>query len=259
MNILASSRFAYDVRNLKPEYKEILHLIGDYSIKHGEKILIYNVYGDGFGNKESPVEDIKEESRAADEQKQAQSRFFFNQVGIKLDVIDPDPKSMMTHHTVSWNFTNISQNPIEKIFYYADGDVPKSFSDLNVVVRDEAHRELEIISLNANKPYHKEFFVKLKKPIKPGGKGRTVFEYDWEEVDKHYTYTFATDCKKFNYQFTIPKGTDVSQKVVRVHTQTGDKHVVEDNPALVEYLEDKTRVSWAASNIKVYETYRFDW
>ena len=30
-----------------PEYKEIMHPIGDYSIKHGEKLNIFNIYGDG--------------------------------------------------------------------------------------------------------------------------------------------------------------------------------------------------------------------
>jgi len=31
------------------EYEKILHPIGNYSIKHGEELVIYNVYGEGFG------------------------------------------------------------------------------------------------------------------------------------------------------------------------------------------------------------------
>jgi len=54
MNIFASSRFAQDVKALSPEYKEIIHPIGDYSIKHGEKLQIFNIYGEGFGNKLAP-------------------------------------------------------------------------------------------------------------------------------------------------------------------------------------------------------------
>ena len=38
-NILCSARFANDVKMLRPEYKSILHPIGDYQIKHGDKIL----------------------------------------------------------------------------------------------------------------------------------------------------------------------------------------------------------------------------
>ena len=54
MNILASARIAQDIRKLSPEYEKILHLIGNYSIKHGEDISIFNVYGNGFGNKTVP-------------------------------------------------------------------------------------------------------------------------------------------------------------------------------------------------------------
>jgi hypothetical protein len=45
MNIVASYRIANDFRTLRPEYKNIMHPIGDYSLKHGLKILIYNIYG----------------------------------------------------------------------------------------------------------------------------------------------------------------------------------------------------------------------
>jgi len=44
MNIFSSSRYAEDVRTLSPEYKEIMHPIGDYSIKHGEQLHLYNIY-----------------------------------------------------------------------------------------------------------------------------------------------------------------------------------------------------------------------
>ena len=54
MNILASARIAEDTRKLSPEYKEIIHPIGEYSIKHGEELQIYNIYGNDFGNKIVP-------------------------------------------------------------------------------------------------------------------------------------------------------------------------------------------------------------
>ena len=33
---------------VSPESKEIMHPIGEYSIKHGEEMLIYNIYGKRF-------------------------------------------------------------------------------------------------------------------------------------------------------------------------------------------------------------------
>src|SRR5439155_2275126 len=54
MNIFASSRIAEDIRKLSPEYEKILHPIGNYSIKHDEELVVYNIYGKGFGNKTAP-------------------------------------------------------------------------------------------------------------------------------------------------------------------------------------------------------------
>jgi len=54
MNIFASAKIAEDVRALSPEYKEIVHDIGKFPIKHGEQLHIYNIYGEGFGSKLFP-------------------------------------------------------------------------------------------------------------------------------------------------------------------------------------------------------------
>lgn len=257
MNILASARLANDVKMLKPEYREVLHPIGDYQIKHGDKILIYNIYTDEIGNKKAPAQDKTQQSKAAEEVQKTVSRFLFNYIGIRLDVADP--KSMATHHTMTWNLVNISKEPVERLFYYLDGDVPKPFPDMKVLVKDEEDRELDIMSLNVNKPYHKEFFVKFKRPLKPGEKGRmAVLEYDWEEPERQFFYRFASDCKKFDFTVTVPKGLEVNQKVVKVDTETGDKTYAA-TPATVKFLSDKTEIRWTASNMRAYDAYRFDW
>lgn len=257
MNILASAKFANDVKMLRPEYRNVLHPIGDYQIKHGDKILVYNVYTDEIGNKKPPAADKKQASKAAEEERKTSSRFLFNFIGIELEI--KDIKTMMAHHKMTWNLINVSSEPVERVFYYLDGDVPRSFQDMNVVVKDEEDRELEILSLNVNKPYHKEFFVKFRKPLKPGEKGRmAVLEYDWEETERHYFYRFASDSKKFNFALTVPKELDVNQKVVKVDTETGEKTYA-TIPAIVKRLPDKTEVTWSAGNLRAYDAYRFDW
>ncbi len=257
MNILCSARFANDIKMLRPEYKSILHPIGDYQIKHGDKLLIYNIYGDEFGSKKSPSMDKKQKSKAEEEVQKTSSRFLFNQITVELDI--KDIKTMLAHHVMVWNLVNVSSEPIDKLFYYLDGDSARDFPDLNVVVRDEDDKELDIMSLNVNKPYHKEFFVKMRKPFKPGEKGRMVtIEYDWEEPDRHFFYRFASDCKKFNYRLTIPKGIPINQKVVKVDTETGDKTYA-STPAVVKHLPDKVEITWSTQNIRTFEAYRFDW
>ena len=128
MNIIASSRIANDIRTLRPEYKSIMHPIGDYSLKHGLKLLIYNVYGEGFGNKKTPRGDKVQKSIANEENLRAVNRFMFNQVEVVLTVTDIS--NMMAHHVMIWNVINISNYPVDQIFYNLDGDVPRNFQDM---------------------------------------------------------------------------------------------------------------------------------
>ncbi|MEO9277265.1 MAG: adenylate/guanylate cyclase domain-containing protein [Nitrososphaera sp.] len=254
MQILASSRIANDISKLSPEYKSAMHYIGDYKIKHGEKLSIFNIYGDGWGNKLSPHGKIDTKNIEAAPNP---TKFLFPKIEIFLDVIDT--KKMLVHHTWNWNVVNVTDSPIDQVSYYLEGDVPKEFSDLNVSVKDENNKKLKITSLNVNKPNNKEFIVKLDKPLKPLQKRRFLkLEYDWEEPERNFIYTLSTDCKKFKYLFTIPKGIEVKQRVLKVDPATRYKTHASPPPE-IRYLKQKTQISWQASNLHAYEAYRFEW
>jgi hypothetical protein len=256
MNILASDRFANYVRTLRPEYRKILHLAGQYPIKHGEKILIYNIYDDNIGNSRSPPQQ-SHKSAADEEVRQSASRFIF--LYAKLELHITDPKTMLTHHTVEWNLLNISQDPILRVFFYTSGDMPRTFPELNMVIKDEEGKELDIMSLNVNEPKQKEFHVKLRKPLQPNEKGRKVrFEWDWEEPKRYYLYTLASDCRKFYYRLVIPKEMEIKQRVLRVHREIGEKTHASVPPA-VRYTKDNAEITWNAKNLQVFDAYRFEW
>jgi hypothetical protein len=257
-NIFCSSRFAEDVRVLSPEYKEIMHPIGDYSIKHGEQLNIFNIYGEGFGEKNTPKKKkITQKTETFEQTLKSKTAFLFNTIEVKLDVLEP--KTMLTHHTWSWNLINISDSPKDEIFYYLDGDSPKDFADMNVRAYDEEGNEADILSLSENKPLHKEFSVKLKKPIKPRQRKRFVtLEYDWEEPERTFFYKVPTDCKQFTYKFTIPKGIDIRNRVLKVDAELGYKWNA-DPPATIKYMKDTTQITWQGKNLKAFDAYKFDW
>jgi len=258
MNIFASSRFGDDVKALSPEYKEILHPIGDYSIKHGEQLNIYNIYGEGFGSKLYPRKSkIVEKKESFGEQVKSKTAFIFNTIDIKIDI--QDPKTMLAHHEWIWNLINVSDEPRDEIFYYLDGDSPKDFPDMHVRVTDEEENELDIIALSENKPTHKEFTVKMKKPIKPKQRKRFLkLEYDWEEPERNFFYKIPTACKKFSYRFTIAKGIDVKSRILKVDTELGYKWVAEPAP-VIKYLEEGTSITWEATDLKAFDAYKFEW
>jgi len=255
MNIFASARIAEDIRKLSPEYKEIMHPIGDYSIKHGEELKIYNIYGEGFGNNVAPRKS-KVQKPGEEQILRPVNNFAFSRIEILLEIIEP--KNMMTHHTWIWNVTNISKEPKNQIFYYLDGDAPRDFKDMNVTVKDERDNMLNILSLSSNKPYRKEFNVQLNSPMLPKQKKILKLEYNWEEPDRNFFYKFASDCKEFSYTCIIPKGIEIKNRILRVDNETGYK-LYATPPAQIKYLDDKTSISWGKTNLKANDAYMFEW
>jgi len=254
MQILASSRIAADISKLSPEYKSSIHYIGEYKIKHGEKLKLFNIYGDGWGNKLAPLGKI--EPKKADEGPNP-VRFVFPKIELKLDI--RDPKNMMTHHTWIWNIVNITEASQDQVSYFIDGDVPKDFAELNVTIKDEKNKKLKILSVDANKPNYKQFVVKLNRPLKPYQKRKLLkLEYDWEEPERHFSYNLASDCKKFMYLLTVPKGIEIKPRVLKVDPATKYKTYASPESE-IKYLKDRTEVRWQATNLRAYEAYRFEW
>ena len=255
MNIFASARIAEDTRKLSPEYMEIIHPIGDYHIKHGEELQLYNIYGDGFGNRIAP-RSKKVEKLTEDKLVKPTYNFAFRTIDIVLDVTEPS--TMLTHHTWVWKLENISKEQKEQVHYIIDGDKEREFKDLNVIVRDERGNSLEIVTVDANKPTHKEFNVKLRNPMLPKQTKTLKLEYDWEEPDRSFFYRVASDCKEFTYLFSINKEAQIKTRVLRVDAETGYRVYASPNP-VVKYLDDKTVVNWSKSNLKSFDAYQFQW
>ena len=255
--IFASSRIAEDIQNLSPEYKAIFHRIGDYSIKHGGVLHLFNIYGDGFGNKQIQRKKKILKESITDEDLMGVNSFEFRNIEIELEVLET--KKWMTHHTWKWDVFNISKEPRDQIFYYLDGDVERTFADMNVKVSDKDGQELDILGVSVNKPTHKEFDVKLKKSIPPkrGIKGLTL-EYDWQESEHNFVYKLATDCKYFKYKFIVPKGYDVKNRVLKVDTELGQKWMAKPAPVM-KVKDDKTIITWEAKNLKAHQAFQFEW
>lgn len=251
--IFASSRIADDLRKLSAENKATMQPIGSFSVKHGIELQIYNIIGHGFGNKLKPKKQKREEDT------DDKTGFEFKSISVILDVTDP--KSMMTHHTWVWDVRNTSDTPLVHIFYDIGGDIPKNFADMNVKIKDNNNNQLEIISLDVNRPVEKKFYVKLNRPLKKDHSVRLSLEYDWEEPERVFEYAFSSRCHKFKYDFSIPKGIEIRNRVLEVVREIGIKKRVEQAPS-VKYLDDKTVISWESDKnrvIKPHEAFEFQW
>lgn len=255
MNIFASAMIAESTRKLSPEYMEIIHPIGDYHIKHGEELQLFNIYGKDFGNRVAP-RSKKVEKLTEDKLVKPTYNFAFKAVDIVLDVTEPT--TLLTHHSWVWKLENISKEPKEQVHYIIDGDKERDFKDLHVTVKDERGNNLEILTVDVNKPTHKEFNVKMRNPMLPKQVKTLKLEYDWEEPDRSFYYRVASDCKDFTYLFSISKEAQIKTRVLRVDAETGYRVYASPNP-VVKYLDDKTVVSWSKSNLKAFDAYQFQW
>jgi len=253
-HILASKRIAEDLTKLTREYKFLFHSIGKYEIKHGEVIEIYNVYGKDFGNKIFPRKGKEIQKKENDNELRSTSNFRFKKIEINLDV--KNFNSMMTHHTFVWDLVNISGESQPQILYQLGGEIERDLSDLNVKVRDSKGKNLDIIRVDTNKPLFKEFFVKLKQPIKTRRELKGIkLEYDWEEPDREFSFTLPTNCKKFNYKLTIP---NEAEPKVRSFKRVGlrEKKPLEST---IKLGKKNTEVLWEGKNLNAYDEYIFQW
>ncbi len=254
MNIFASGKIADELTKLSSDYKKIMHSIGSYHIKHGEEIPIFNIYGPGFGNKVAPrLKKVKKLS--VDESLRPKNNFKFESVEIILEILDTN--SMLTHHSWIWKLKNISKEPKDLIFYTIDGDTQKQLSDMNVKISDSRGKELEITSVNANKPYHKEFFVKIN-PILPKKTKSIKLEYDWEEPERNFVYRVPTDCNEMTFTIKHPKNFDSQIRILKVDLETGLKTYATPNPITRED-DDSTIVTWTKKKLQAFDSYQIVW
>jgi len=64
-----------------------------------------------------------------------------------------------------------------------------------------------------------------------------------------FFYKIPTDCKKFSYKFTIPKGVDVKSRILKVDTELGYTWVA-DPPPSIKYLKEGTEITWEKTNLE---------
>jgi hypothetical protein len=254
MNIFVSERMAKELLPLSPEYGHLLHPIGKFEIKHGEELSIYNIYGRGFGNiifpKKKKVFTISDAQQIV-----AKNNYTFNEYILKLEVTNP--KTLSTHHTLVWDIVNVSKKEMTEIFYFIDGDTPKEFGDMNVIVKDK-DSQLVITAVNENKPYHKAFNVQLTSPIPPKKGRMIVMEYDWEEPLRMYFFRAPAKCAKFSYSLVAPKEFELKTGIQEVDAVSGSKVPVLQ-PPVVGSDGAKNLVTWSKNDLVESEQYEFTW
>ena len=161
-HILLTSDMAESLFSLDNEYRNIVHPLHDYEIKHGKIILLYNVYGDNFGNSLRPHKGLIDESKLESFQT-ANNHIRYHKVSFNFQMTDL--KTNFVHHKQSFDIVNTSQDPLFEILHLIHTDVEKNFHEIKIKTFDNKNNKLKITSINVDTPFEKEFTMRMNSPV----------------------------------------------------------------------------------------------
>ena len=258
-HILLSTRIAEDLRELSDEYRLTIKPVHDFTIKHGQTMLIYTAYGDGFGNPKHPTKGAAQRSKMGEEVIKRQQTTLYPFVEVDIEILDP--KSMLTHYKRTYQIKNISDDPIYNVLHGIATDVEKhSLNDLKVTVYDEENHELKISSINMDEPTQKEFTTKFNRPVLKNEDGRYyILEYEVEEPQRYFENAMLIDCQKLVMKMQYPVCDSIKAPVLyEVNQETEEKKKSENEASLRESSDHKV-VRWALTDVTKGQTFRIEW
>ena len=255
MQIFVSSRIAEELLRSSPQFKPMLHPAGIYRSPYGERLQLYNLYGDGFGRKDALI-NAKKVAQSLSRDVKTATNFLFKEIVIILQV--SDVQTMQTHHIWTWDMVNISKEQRANIFYYLDGHFPQSLRDMGVKVSDSKGNTLTISDIITDKQGRKEFLVKLAKPILPKERVSLKLQYDCPLTDRVFNYRFPSGAQKFSYTCFLPKEISLKNRILKVDLGTGYK-VHATPPSKLTREQDQVVIVWEKKNIIPQDAYRFEW
>ena len=258
-HILMSPSLAEDLISLSDEYRSIIKPVHDVVLKHGTTMLLYSVYGDGFGNSKHPEKGASIRSKYGEEVLRLQKTTMYPSIDLILTVMDPE--KMIVQHKRTYEVTNISNEPIKKVLHGIafDVDIP-DINDLNIKVYDEKDRDCKITSINVDKPDCKEFTTSFSEPITKEDTGKKyTLQYEVAEPERYFENAFLIDCQKFNMSFHYPLENGIKQpKLLEVNQETEESTPSKIIPKITK--EGKIeKIKWEMADIPKGKTYRIDW
>ena len=256
-HILLTPRMAEVLRELSDEYKVLIKPLHDYTIKHGQRILLHSVYGNGIGNSKIPRRNLYQRSRMSKEIMLRKLTTKYIEVDITLAITDP--QTMLTHHKRFHKMQCVSDEPLYGVLQGIATDVPKSFTDLNVRVSDESGKNLKITSINFDKPYQKEFTISFNKVIPKGQNFGYTLEYNVEEPERYFENYFGANCGKSTMSFMYPSEADFRPIVYDVDVENETRTMSKTRPMIEEIRNSLVKLTWTRTNVLESQAFRLEW
>jgi len=257
-HILISAEMIESIKEITNDYDQFIHPIQDYTIKHQDKILIYSIYGENFGNPKSPILEMGKKSYPANEIYQLRQNISFLTIEFNLKL--KNPKEYFLKINRIYSLQNNSEAPVYKIINGITTNVPKTMAELNVKIFDENQKELDIENIQVASPLRKEFTIKLNEPLKKDQRDRHYnIIYEVEEPKPIFEHVFLINSKKFTLSFTYPSEEKINSiKLYHISTQDREKKLIPQDPNTKRGLF--TQINWNLENgVNEKDIIRLEW
>jgi hypothetical protein len=173
-----------------------------------------------------------------------------------LQMTDPEK---IVHHTMTRRIKNISNKPLEQHFAFLFGDVARSWKDLNLRVYGEDGNPINIKEVNLDSPTRKEFTIELKPPLYPNEDRLYMVEWDWEEPQRYFEYTFVTLCRSAQVEMVFPATKNYELSVYEVIRETREKRASDIKPKKRMIVGNEAKIVWSRNDIDMNTILRFEW
>ncbi|MDH3502342.1 MAG: hypothetical protein OEL69_07545 [Nitrosopumilus sp.] len=250
-HILLSNELANDLIEISKHYEKILHPLHNFGIKHGDDLLIFSVYGEGFGNSDLPKTKIKVKQKILNAEKNTKfEKIIFNIILKEVNSI---------HVERYFYFSNTSSEPIYEIIVGIVVNSEEEFQNLNLIVHDEKNDELKISKIFASTPFSKKIVIKLAKPIFNGDSGRMVkITYDVQLSKNCFENFFLIDTSNFELNFSYHSNVKYTPMLYYIDYENESKSRIEQLAQTIAGIS--STIKWEKiQGINAKDMIRLEW
>ena len=241
-HILASDAVTMNLIDINPKYGDALHPIGTFHDKHGQPLVLYNIYDEHTGNPKVPKEKIV----APTEHLRAER---------EIQILDS--QKMLVRHTHTYVFKNTSEEEVDALMSSVILDAPHSLKQMKLQTFDR-HKKPLGRKIILDIPRRKDYYVKPNPPIKPGQIYTYTESYSAREPERYFEYFVPKETGLFEFALICPQSAgDLSLRIYDVDP-VGEQRPSTIEPEIARY-DDKTEIRWVIDRPKKGKYLRFEW
>jgi hypothetical protein len=217
-HILITERTAEELRALSATYRDIIHPLDYYPIKHGKKIMICSIYGDDFGNPERP------------HKPDDPNVIRFHSMKVHLKLISEDVTALYVKNSVE--IQNLTESPlISPMAIKIRSENPMTLEEVKVKVTDGDGKPMKYV-VTEKKATLKQFAIQFDRPLQTGERTKFSWEYNIMEPRRQSSYPVLPDLSYLEVTFEHSKDSNMQPRFYAYDLQSRQTRETQMNSSI---------------------------